>query len=106
MPTVLGAPVQKLPRRSCSEQGRGTEQRHDDILYGPKEACREEVTVMEMLCASPCLTTMICFSLEQKLRGDRALDQDAWMNPYRMAAQGNATTFPLAWEDLLQQLQA
>ena len=48
---------------------------------------------------------MICFSLEQKLRGDRALDQDAWMNRQRMAVRGNATTFPLAWEDLLQQLQ-
>ena len=53
----------------------------------------------------PCLTTMICFSLEQKLRGDRALDQDAWMNRQRMAVRGSATTFPLAWEDLLQQLQ-
>lgn len=76
------------------------------VYYGPKDACRKEVTVMEMVCASPCLTTMICFSLEQKLRGDRALDQDAWMNRHRMAARGNATTFPLAWEDLLQQLQA
>eukprot|EP00435_Cladocopium_sp_Y103_P031622 s1345_g8.t1 len=76
------------------------------VYYGPKDTCRNEVTVMEMLCASPCLTTMICFSLEQKLRGDRALDQDAWMNRQRVAARGNATTFPLAWEDLLQQLQA
>ena len=75
------------------------------VYYGPREAYSVEVTVMEMLCASPCLTTMICFSLEQKLRGDRALDQDAWMNRQRMAVRGNATTFPLAWEDLLQQLQ-
>ena len=48
---------------------------------------------------------MICFSLEQRLRGDRALDQDAWRNRQRMACRGNATTFPLAWEDLLQQLK-
>ena len=75
------------------------------VYYGPREAYSVEVTVMEMLCASPCLTTMICFSLEQKLRGDRALDQDAWMNRQRMAVRGNATTFPLAWEDMLQQLQ-
>ena len=75
------------------------------IYYGPREAYSMEVTVMEMLCASPCLTTMICFSLEQKSRGDRALDQDVWMNRQRMAVRGNATTFPLAWEDLLQQLQ-
>lgn len=75
------------------------------VYYGPRDVFAAEVTVMEMLCASPCLTTMICFSLEQKLRGDRALDQDAWMNRHRMAVRGNATTFPLAWEDLLQQLQ-
>ena len=37
------------------------------VYYGPREAYSVEVTVMEMLCASPCLTTMICFSLEQKL---------------------------------------
>ena len=75
------------------------------VYYAPRDIFTLEVTVMEMLCASPCLTTMICFSLEQKLRGDRALDQDAWMNRQRMAMRGNATTFPLAWEDLLQQLQ-
>ena len=34
------------------------------------------------------------------------MDQDTWMNRQRMAARGNATAFPLAWEDLLQQLQA
>eukprot|EP00438_Fugacium_kawagutii_P001459 Skav211876 [mRNA] locus=scaffold1431:374175:389938:+ [translate_table: standard] len=76
------------------------------VYYAPRQAFSLEVTVMEMLCASPCLTTMICFSLEQKLRGDRAWDQDAWMNRQRMAMRGNATTFPLAWEDLLQQMQA
>eukprot|EP00438_Fugacium_kawagutii_P008899 Skav215707 [mRNA] locus=scaffold2573:242958:252224:+ [translate_table: standard] len=76
------------------------------VYYAPRETFSIEVTVMEMLCSSPCLTTMICFSLEQKLRGDRAWDQDAWMNRQRMAMRGNATTFPLAWEDLLQQLRA
>ena len=75
------------------------------VYYGPRNVYSTETTVMEMLCASPCLTTMICFSLEQRLRGDRALDQDAWRNRQRMACRGNATTFPLAWEDLLQQLK-
>ena len=75
------------------------------VYYGPRNVYSTETTVMEMLCASPCLTTMICFSLEQRLRGDRALDQDAWRNRQRMACRGNATTFPLAWEDLLQQLR-
>ena len=75
------------------------------VYYAPQDIFEREVTVMEMLCASPCLTTMVCFSLEQKLRGDRALDQDQWMNRNRLVARGNATTFPLAWEDLLQQMQ-
>ena len=34
------------------------------------------------------------------------MDQDAFMNRNRLVARGNATTFPLAWEDLLQNLQA
>ena len=38
------------------------------VYYAPQDVFQGEVTVMEMLCASPCLTTMICFSLEQKLR--------------------------------------
>ena len=80
---------------------------NDMMVYcGPREAYSVEVTVMEMLCASPCLTTMICFSLEQKLRGDRALDQDASMD--ESAAHGCARErddISLAWEDLLQQLQ-
>ena len=75
------------------------------VYYAPHNIFEREVTVMEMLCASPCLTTMVCFSLEQRLRGDRALDQDQWMNRNRLVARGNATTFPLAWEDLLQQMQ-
>ena len=106
---MLGATVPKLPKGSCLAQeapGRSPEQRHDGVLWAYRDACRKEVTVMEMLCASPCLTTMIFFSLGQKLRGDRALDQDTWMNRQRMAARGNATAFPSAWEDLLQQLQA
>ena len=65
------------------------------VYYSPKEVFALEVTVMEMLCASPCLTTMICFSLELKLRGERALDQDAWMNRQCMAFRWTATTFPL-----------
>ena len=60
---------------------------------------------MEMLCASPCVTTLLCFSLEKRYRMDRAWDENAWMNRHRLAARGNATTFPLAWENLVEQLQ-
>ena len=76
------------------------------VFYTPRLIYKEEVTFMELVCASPCFTAMACFSLEKKLLGDRALDQDALMNRNRLVARGNATTFPLAWEELLQNLQA
>ena len=49
---------------------------------------------------------MICFTLEKKYRSNRSFDAHAHANQYRMAARGNATSFPLPWHDLLQQLQA
>ena len=91
--------------KACQKQPAAALSNDMMVYYGPRDVYSTEITVMEMLCASPCLTTMICFSLEQRLRGDRALDQDAWRNRQRMACRGNATTFPLAWEDLLQQLK-
>ena len=75
------------------------------IFYAPKMIYQMEVTFMELICASPCFTAMCCFSLEKKLLGDRALDQDAFMPRQRLAARGNATTFPLAWEDMLRYLE-
>eukprot|EP00435_Cladocopium_sp_Y103_P056182 s569_g18.t2 len=75
------------------------------VFYTPRLIYRQDVTFMELVCASPCFTAMACFSLEKKLLGDRALDQDAFMNRNRLVARGNATTFPLAWEDLLQNFQ-
>ena len=46
------------------------------IYYAPTELYTENVTVMEMLCASVCITSMICFALEQK--GIEVVV--AWMN--------------------------
>ena len=75
------------------------------IFYAPSILYTERVTVMEMVCASVCLTSMICFSLEKKYRGDRAFDEGVHMNNHRMGARGNATSFPLPWQDLFLQLQ-
>ena len=75
------------------------------IFYAPRELYTKKVTILEMICASPCLTSMICFSLEKKYRGERAVDEQVHMNRHRMGARGNATSFPLPWQDLLQQLQ-
>ena len=69
------------------------------ILYA------KNMTVMEMICASVCVTTMICFTLEKKYRNCRSMDEEVQANTYRMAARGNATSFPLPWQDLLVQLQ-
>ena len=76
------------------------------IYYAPKTLYTKHVTVMEMLCASVRLTLMICFSLEKKYRGESAFDTRVHMNNHRRGARGNATSFPLPWQELLQQLQA
>ena len=58
-----------------------------------------------MLCASVCITSMLCFTVE-KCIGNIV----TWMklcmvmNKHRMAARGNATSCPLPWQDLLKQL--
>ena len=38
------------------------------IFYAPRELYDREVTVLEMICASTCVTSMICFTLEAKYR--------------------------------------
>ena len=75
------------------------------IFYAPSILYEKNVSVMEMICASVCITSMISFTLEKKYRGSRAMDQVHNSNKHRMAARGNATSFPLPWEDLLKQLQ-
>ena len=73
-------------------------------FYGPEELYEEGgLTVMEMICASPCLTSMICFSLEVKY--GNMFNTISSMHRHRVGARGNATTFPLPWEDMLQELQ-
>ena len=51
-----------------------------------------------------CITNMICFRLEQRYRGHRAVDEFVHRNEHRMAAPGNAISFPLPWQGLLKQL--
>ena len=43
--------------------------------------------------------------LEKKYRGERAFDEKVHTNRHRMGARGNATSVPLPWQHLLQQLQ-
>ena len=64
----------------------------------------EEVTVLELICASPCITSMICFTLEAKYRAERPFDSKVHMSRHRMGARGNATTFPIPWQDIMTSL--
>ena len=75
------------------------------IFYAPTELYKLQATVMEMICASVCITSMICFTLEKTCRNHRHFDEQAHANLYRMVCRGNAASFPLPWHDLLQQLQ-
>ena len=75
--------------------------------YAPERLYREKVTVMEMICASPCVTTLLCMSMEARYRYEATpLDGEAHMARQGLGARGNALTFPLPWEDLLHNLQA
>ena len=75
------------------------------IFYAPRELYAKSVTMMEMICASTCLTSMVFFSFEAKHRNVRASDTEVHMSRHRMGARGNATSFPLPWEELLRQMQ-
>ena len=75
--------------------------------YAPKRIYEEKVTVMELICASPCITALICISMEAKHRHQAsAMDEVAHMARHKYGARGNALTFPLPWEDILRALQA
>ena len=75
------------------------------IFYPPKMLYEEKVTMMEMICSSVCITSIMCFTLEKKFRNVRAMDETVHSNEHRMAFRGNATSFPLPWEDLMVQLR-
>ena len=74
------------------------------IFYAPVELYSNDVTVFEMICASACITAMICCTLELKHRKENPLDSELHMARHRMGARGNATTFPLPWSDLFAEL--
>ena len=62
------------------------------------------VTVIEMVCASVRITSMICCTVEMKHRNENPLDSTVHMARHRMGTRGNATSFPLPWSSLLSEL--
>ena len=76
--------------------------------YGLERIYEQKVTVIELVCAAPCLTSLVLMSMESKHRqeaGNAIFDEKAHMARHRYGARGNVISFPLPMEDLLQQLQ-
>ena len=73
------------------------------VFYAQPELYTEAMTVIEMICCSVCITSMICFSLEVKY--GNLFDTKVHMHRHRVGARGNATTFPMPWQQLLAELQ-
>ena len=74
--------------------------------YAPERLLKEQVTAMEAICASPCITTLTCMTMEAKYRTtEHPLDAVAHMARHRFGARGNALTFPLPLEELFLTLQ-
>jgi len=71
------------------------------IYYAPKSLYEDELTVMEMICCSPCIASLICFSMEVKY--GHMLDSQLHMQRHRVGARGNSTSFILPWEALLKE---
>ena len=50
------------------------------VFYAPRELYTMNVTVLEMICASVCITSMICFTLEMKCRSQQS--RGSSVHPY------------------------
>ena len=82
--------------------------------YAPARLFEQQVTVMELICASPCITTLTCLSMEARYENNlkeehreaAPLTSKAQMARHRFGARGNALTFPLPMEDLLEIMKA
>ena len=73
---------------------------NDMMVFTPKELYENGgLTIMEMICASPCITSTICFSMEVKY-GDM-INSKVHIHRHRVGARGYATTFLLPWETML-----
>jgi len=75
-------------------------------FYAPTLLYEKQATAMELICASVCLTTMISFTLEKKYRAeDRLFDQAVHMQRHTIGTRGNATSFPMPWQEILRMLE-
>ena len=63
----------------------------------------ENVSYLEAILASPCMLSLVCFSLET--RHGNVMLEEARRQRFRVGARGNVTLFPLPLEDIFQELQ-
>ena len=81
--------------------------------YVPRSLVEQRVTIMETICACPCITTLVCMTMEaryennvrQEAQEAEPLNANAHMARHRFGARGNTLTFPLPLEDLFLALQ-
>ena len=73
------------------------------VFYAPRVLYERGMTVIEMMCASVCITSMICFAMEVK--HGHMMNSQMHMQRHRVGARGNVTSFPMPWHDLLAALQ-
>ena len=102
---LRAAEVPTVPRRSLA----------NDLMafYAPDRTYTEGMTVMEMICCSPCITSIICFSLEVKFQSgeeggkvrESLFDSAVGFHDGRLAARGNATSFMLPWQGIFEELR-
>ena len=77
--------------------------------YGLQRIYEQKVTAIELVCASPYLTSMVLLSMESRKKRQAEdpgiFDEKAHMARHRFGARGNAITFPMPVEEMLQALQ-
>jgi hypothetical protein len=72
--------------------------------YMQRYIYEQRVTAVELICASACLTSLICFSMEVEF--GPVYKEEVHMQRHRLGARGNTTCFPLPMERLVEQLVA
>ena len=77
--------------------------------YSLQRIYEQKVTAIELVCASPYLTSMVLLSMESRKKRQAEdpgiFDEKAHMARHRFGARGNAITFPMPVEEMLQALQ-
>ena len=63
------------------------------IFYAPKESYMDKMTVVEMICCSVCITSMICFSLEVKY--GNMFDTNLHMHRHRVGGAWQRNVIPV-----------